>query len=40
MKKCCMDDCDNDIDIEKDFLFDDERGKYACDSCMDELGDE
>lgn len=35
-----MNDCDNEIDTEKDFLFDDDKKGYVCIGCMDKLGDQ
>lgn len=40
IKNCCMDDCENSIDTEKDYLFLKDEEGYACDTCLDVLGDQ
>jgi len=37
--KCCMEDCSNEVNPETDFLWIEPDG-YACESCMEAIGDE
>ena len=40
IKECYMIDCDNEVDTDKDHLFSQDDEGYACDNCMDILGDQ
>ncbi len=40
IKKCCMEDCDNEINTETDMLWDEFNDGYACQSCLDYIGDQ
>lgn len=35
-----MEDCNNPVDTDLDYLWDKEAEGYACDTCMSEIGDQ